>query len=39
MEETIAAGTVTYDLARGNPDAHEVSTSAYGDAVISRLRA
>lgn len=39
IEETIAAGTVTYDLARGNPDAHEVSTSAYADAVISRLRA
>jgi len=38
LEETIAAGAVTYDLARGNPDAQVVPTSAFGDAIIERLR-
>ena len=39
LEETIAAGTVTYDLARGNPDAREVPTSAFADAIVRRLLA
>ncbi len=38
LEETIAAGSVTYDLARGVPGAREVSTSAFGDAIVARLR-
>lgn len=38
IEDTIAAGRVTYDLARGNPDAIEVSTSAFADAIVARLR-
>ncbi len=37
LEATIAAGTVTYDLARGNQAAHEVATSAFGDALIAYL--
>ena len=37
LEETIAAGRVTYDLARGSADAEAVSTSAFGDAIIGRL--
>ncbi len=39
MERAIAAGTVTYDLARQMPGATEVSTSAFGDAVIAGMRA
>jgi isocitrate dehydrogenase len=38
LEETIASGRVTYDLARGNPDAVEVSTSAFADGIVERLR-
>ena len=38
LEETVAAGRVTYDLARGNPDAVEVPTSAFADAIVSRLQ-
>jgi len=37
MEGAIAAKTVTYDLARNEPDATELSTSAFGDAVISHM--
>lgn len=38
MERAIAAKTVTYDLARQMPGATEVSTSAFGDAVIAGMR-
>ncbi len=37
MEGAIAAGTVTYDLARMRPDATEVKCSAFGDAVIAKM--
>jgi isocitrate dehydrogenase len=37
MEGAIAAKTVTYDLARNEPDATELSTSGFGDAVISHM--
>jgi isocitrate dehydrogenase len=38
VERAIAARTVTYDLARQMPGATEVSTSAFGDAVIAGMR-
>ena len=38
LEAAIAAGQVTYDLARGNPDAQVVPTSAFADAIIAHLR-
>jgi len=37
IEGAIAAGRVTYDLARQMPGANEVSTSAFGDAIIEHL--
>ncbi len=37
IEGAIAAGTVTYDLARQMPKAKEVSTSGFADAVITHL--
>ncbi len=37
IQETILAGTVTYDLARQLPGSTEVSCSKYADGVISRL--
>jgi isocitrate dehydrogenase len=37
MEGAIAAKQVTYDLARNEPDATELSTSEFGDAVISHM--
>jgi isocitrate dehydrogenase len=37
VEETISAGTVTYDLARDREDAEKVSTSEYADAVIENI--
>jgi len=37
VEETISAGTVTYDLARDREDAEKVSTSEYADAVIENV--
>ncbi|HSD32315.1 MAG TPA: isocitrate dehydrogenase (NADP(+)) [Gemmatimonadales bacterium] len=37
IEGAIAAGRVTYDLARQMPGATEVSTSAFGDAIIEHL--
>jgi isocitrate dehydrogenase len=37
MDKTIAQKTVTYDFARQMEGAHEVSTSAFGDALISNL--
>ena len=37
MEGAIAAKQVTYDLARNEPDATELSTSDFGDAVISHM--
>jgi len=37
IEGAIAAGRVTYDLARQMPAAVEVSTSAFGDAIIEHL--
>src|SRR6266550_1220740 len=38
VENAIKAKRVTYDLARQMPGATEVSTSAFGDAVISGMR-
>ncbi|HVT39003.1 MAG TPA: isocitrate dehydrogenase (NADP(+)) [Gemmatimonadaceae bacterium] len=38
MEQAIAAGTVTYDLARQMKGATEVSTSKFADAVIAGMR-
>ena len=38
LEAAISAGRVTYDLARGNPDAQVVSTSAFAEAIIGQLR-
>ena len=38
MENAIKARKVTYDLARQMPGATEVSTSAFGDAVIAGMR-
>ena len=38
LEETIAAGTVTYDLARQMPGAREVKCSEFGAAVAARIR-
>jgi isocitrate dehydrogenase len=37
MDKTIAQKTVTYDFARLMDGAHEVSTSAFGDALIANL--
>jgi len=37
MQETILAGTVTYDLARQMDGVKEVSCSAFADAIISRI--
>ena len=37
MEGAIGAKQVTYDLARSEPDATELSTSDFGDAVIARM--
>ncbi|MEO5588068.1 MAG: hypothetical protein ABIS03_00680, partial [Gemmatimonadaceae bacterium] len=37
VENAIKHKTVTYDLARQMPGATEVSTSAFGDAVISGM--
>ena len=37
LESAIAAGRVTYDLARQMPGATEVSTSAFADAIIEHL--
>lgn len=37
MEKTIASKYVTYDFARMMPDAHEVSCSGFGDALISNM--
>jgi len=37
MEETIAAGIVTYDFARLRPTATEVTTSQFAEAIIERL--
>lgn len=39
MERTIAAGTVTQDFARYMPGSKELSTSAFGDALIAALGA
>ncbi len=39
MEHAITAKTVTYDLARQMPGSTEVSTSAFGDAIISGMKA
>ncbi|HVZ49328.1 MAG TPA: NADP-dependent isocitrate dehydrogenase, partial [Gemmatimonadaceae bacterium] len=38
MERAIEAKTVTYDLARQMPGSTEVSTSAFGDAVIAGMK-
>ncbi|MBI1810098.1 MAG: isocitrate dehydrogenase (NADP(+)) [Gemmatimonadetes bacterium] len=38
MEHAITAKTVTYDLARQMPGSTEVSTSAFGDAVIAGMK-
>ena len=37
MEGAISAKQVTYDLARNEPDATELSTSDFGDAVINHM--
>jgi len=37
MEGAIGDKQVTYDLARNEPEATELSTSAFGDAVIARM--
>ncbi|MFV2031701.1 MAG: NADP-dependent isocitrate dehydrogenase [Gammaproteobacteria bacterium] len=37
MEGAIGAKQVTYDLARNEPDATELSTSAFGEAVVSYM--
>ena len=37
MSAAIAAGTVTYDLARLMPEATEVSCSGFGEAIISHM--
>lgn len=38
MAAAIASGQVTYDLARGNPDAQTLSSSDFGEAVIAAMR-
>lgn len=38
LEEAIGSGSVTYDLARGNPEAKVVPTSTFADGIIARLR-
>jgi len=37
MEGAIGAKLVTYDLARNEPKATELSTSAFGEAVINYM--
>ena len=37
VENAIAAGTVTYDLARQMPGSKEVSTTGFGDAIIAGM--
>ena len=37
MEGAIAAKQVTYDLARNEPDATELSTSGFGEAVVNHM--
>src|SRR5204863_5007471 len=37
LEKTIAQKNVTYDLARQMPDAHELKTSAFADAIIKNM--
>jgi isocitrate dehydrogenase len=37
MAGAIGDKQVTYDLARNEPDATELSTSDFGDAVIARM--
>jgi isocitrate dehydrogenase len=37
VEGTIGAGEVTYDFARHNPEATELTCSAYGRAIIDRM--
>ena len=37
LEQTIAQKKVTYDLARQMPDAHELKTSAFADAIIKNM--
>jgi isocitrate dehydrogenase len=38
LEAAIAAGRVTYDLARGTPQAEVVPTSAFAEAIVAHLR-
>src|SRR5579871_1105195 len=38
VEKAIGAGTVTYDLARQMPGSKEVSTTGFGDAIISGMK-
>ena len=38
MASAVAAGKVTYDLARGNPDAETLSSSDFGEAVVAAMR-
>jgi isocitrate dehydrogenase len=37
IERAIAAGTVTYDLARQMPNAREVPTSGFAEAIVKHL--
>jgi len=37
MASAIAAGEVTYDLARGRPEAQVLASSAFGEAVVRRM--
>ncbi len=38
ISEAILAKTVTYDFARMMPDAHEVSCSTFGDAIVNHMK-
>lgn len=38
IAKAIASGKVTYDLARGNPEASTLSSSDFGDAVIAAMQ-
>ena len=38
MSAAIAAGKVTYDLARGNPNAETLSSSDFGEAIAAAMR-
>ncbi|MGI9296974.1 MAG: NADP-dependent isocitrate dehydrogenase [Gammaproteobacteria bacterium] len=38
MSDAVAAGKVTYDLARGNPDAETLSSSDFGEAVVAAMK-